>query len=438
MKAIPALVAVFGCSAACELITGVDDLTIRTGVSPIDASTDGEDGSSSEGNDATVADAGGRDASGGDDSSFDASDARDSATEDVRTSDASDSSTSDVNTTDAADAAGDGNDGAPQNPCVNFGCDPKATCTMDAGVTCNCPAGYNTPDNGHTCVDINECLTSPCGSGTCANQPGSYSCSCPVGGCKMVYSTAGNYNFRVPAGVSTIDVELWGAGGGASVGNNVFGGAGGYTTGSIAVLPGATLNVLVGAGGGAGVNGGNTGTSLGGGGIGANYGGGGGGRSEVGVGSTPYLIAGGGGGAGYSTSNVTGAGGGQSGVSALTNCGGGGQGGTQNAGGAPGPGGTAGSSGTGGNATTTQSGGGGGGYFGGGGGGSSCGGGGGSGYVRASAPLFSGTTTAGNADNPAGTSSTHYATPAGRGGSGPKFTSVTNAGIDGRVVIIWQ
>ncbi|XP_064617081.1 protein crumbs-like isoform X2 [Liolophura sinensis] len=45
--------------------------------------------------------------------------------------------------------------------------------------TCNCSGtGYE----GETCVnEINECLNSPCGVGTCRNQPGSFTCDCPEG-----------------------------------------------------------------------------------------------------------------------------------------------------------------------------------------------------------------------------------------------------------------
>lgn len=56
--------------------------------------------------------------------------------------------------------------------------------------------------------------------------------------------------FTVPAGVTQIGVHMWGAGGGgASCSAINRGGGGGYTTGTIPVTPGETLNVIVGHGG---------------------------------------------------------------------------------------------------------------------------------------------------------------------------------------------
>ncbi|MBV8632095.1 MAG: collagen-like protein [Silvibacterium sp.] len=89
--------------------------------------------------------------------------------------------------------------------------------------------------------------------------------------------------FTVPAGITHIMVEMWGAGGGGGGGNagatyncgfstcsvigasGPGGGSGGYTRAVIAVTPGASYNVIVGAGGAPGAGGSNyNGTGAGG------------------------------------------------------------------------------------------------------------------------------------------------------------------------------
>ena len=68
-------------------------------------------------------------------------------------------------------------------------CDPNATCTAvgASSWTCACLAGYSgngrlpPPSTDTGCSDINECASSPCGSGTCTNLPGTYRCACPAG-----------------------------------------------------------------------------------------------------------------------------------------------------------------------------------------------------------------------------------------------------------------
>ena len=76
-----------------------------------------------------------------------------------------------------------------------------------------------------------------------------------------VFNTAGSFPFDVPAGVTSLIVEMWGAGGGGggSLGYQISfslrtaagggGGGGGYNLVSIPVTPGETLTVEVGAGG---------------------------------------------------------------------------------------------------------------------------------------------------------------------------------------------
>jgi hypothetical protein len=199
--------------------------------------------------------------------------------------------------------------------------------------------------------------------------------------------------YVVPAGVTSIQIETYGAAGGNNGIGIGTGGLGGYTIGEFPVTPGETLNIYVGgegdANGTGGFNGGGTGISSP----------GGGGASDVRQGGTTFndriIVAGGGGGAAYETAWSSGwavgngaadggAGGGLVGVQGMTwqtACQGG-TGGTQSAGGAMG-----GTFGIGGDGSTLygDTGGGGGGYYGGGGGGDCTGyngaGGGGSGYA---------------------------------------------------------
>ncbi len=70
-------------------------------------------------------------------------------------------------------------------------------------------------------------------------------------------------NWTVPTGVTSIDVQCWGGGGGggsrSSSGSGGGGGGGAYAAvTSIAVTPGASIPYIIGSGGAAGVNGGNT------------------------------------------------------------------------------------------------------------------------------------------------------------------------------------
>jgi len=99
-------------------------------------------------------------------------------------------------------------------------------------------------------------------------------------------------SWTVPAGVTCIIIEAWGAQGGGGVGINVAGGKGARMKGTFSVTPGDVLNILVGQQG-------LTGTAVsdpqG------NENGGGGGTYVVKqTGTVPWIIAGGGGG-GYST-----------------------------------------------------------------------------------------------------------------------------------------
>lgn len=244
--------------------------------------------------------------------------------------------------------------------------------------------------------------------------------------------------FVVPAGKTSIIVEMWAGGGGNQGTPTIYSGGGsGYLKCTIPVTPGETLDLIIGDGG---LDGGFN-SAIGGGGQGGQLAAGGGGRSEIKRSATILATVGGGGGGAYSTTGSSGgAGGGTNGVSSGGSFGGGA--GTQSSGGASGGlGGTAGTAGTGGNGGSdipdgTFGGGGGGGYYGGGGGGaqgtlggSAGGGGGGSGYYD---PVLtsSQTLTAGSGSSPAGTGSPYYASPAGVGATGGILR-----GGPGRIVI---
>jgi Glycine rich protein len=204
----------------------------------------------------------------------------------------------------------------------------------------------------------------------------------PGSGSSQLFSyTGANQTFVVPAGVTSLDVNLKGASGGAGYDSGVVqgpGGEGAIVTGSIAVTPGSTLNIFVGScptASTAGYNGGGAGRAT----PPSMTGGGGGGASDIRIGGTALtdrvVVAGGGGGGGNRPLSVGGAGGPNGGTG--KDSGGnlvGGQGGTQSAGGATGggSGSTAGSLGQGGaadyNFSNWAAGAGGGGYYGGGGG----------------------------------------------------------------------
>jgi hypothetical protein len=221
--------------------------------------------------------------------------------------------------------------------------------------------------------------------------------------------------FVVPAGVTSIAVKMWGAGGAGSgvAWSGANGGGGGYASANLTVTPGETLVVMAGC----------PGT------LGADQASGGGGRSAIRRGGADLLTAGGGGGAGYNGAHAGGAGGGSAGVAGTNGTHGTGGGGGTTSGGAAGShnngcvvygaGPAAGTLYTGGrgngtaNGSTTAygggapggiscgSGGGGGGYYGGGGGGSTAGGGGGSGFGPVDAVLTPGSgSQPGNASDP--------------------------------------
>ena len=74
-------------------------------------------------------------------------------------------------------------------------------------------------------------------------------------GNKTLYGfTNSDQTYIVPAGVTSITVKIWGAGGGASTATKYYGGAGAYTTGTISVSPSEVYTIIVGKGGLSGNN----------------------------------------------------------------------------------------------------------------------------------------------------------------------------------------
>lgn len=284
------------------------------------------------------------------------------------------------------------------------------------------------------------------------------------------FRTAGTSTFTVPAGVTNITVQVWGAGGGGGAGSGGSGpggdgGGGGYSKAVLSVTPSESLTILVGTGG-------LSAQAL-------SDGGNGGGYSAVRRGGTFLLQAGGGGGGagnrGSGGSDHGGAGGGVNGLNGTAGTGGGGGRGTATAGGAGGTAGTGGGAGAagianaGGNgggsgascstsvtgqtggaggtggggkrgnaASCEGGGGGGGGRYGGGGGGSASasgnraggGGGGGSGLATGASQVQ----TAGSGQTP-GNAGDANRQNAGQGGDGAIVFGSTTSGSDGTVYI---
>lgn len=143
-----------------------------------------------------------------------------------------------------------------------------------------------------------------------------------VGGTNKILLTytGSDQTFTVPAGITSVNVKLWGAGGGSgAAGDFRFGGGGGFVKGDIAVTPSESLTVIVGQAGSGVTSGSNTGVSSG------------GGRSALRRSSTELFTAGAGGGGGRGVD--AGRGGVGGGLVAGASQGGAG-GGTQSAGGA--------------------------------------------------------------------------------------------------------
>lgn len=73
-------------------------------------------------------------------------------------------------------------------PCEMLSCGINAECNPHDPPRCVCRPGF-TGDPLLGCIDIDECVNSPCVAGAkCINEHGSYRCDCPKGvtgeGCK--------------------------------------------------------------------------------------------------------------------------------------------------------------------------------------------------------------------------------------------------------------
>ena len=205
--------------------------------------------------------------------------------------------------------------------------------------------------------------------------------------------TGSAQTYNVPTGAESLKLEVWGAQGGNN--SNGDGGKGGYSVGMLNNLDGiSSINVYVGQQPSS-----TTGGWNGGGGY-SSYGTSGGGGTDIRLNAnTIYdriIVAGGGGGRGYSSTSGGYGGGQNGGAGGSGSATSGGAGGTQTSGGASGTGGSgsgyAGTYGSASSETSHNGGGGGGGWYGGGSGvgsGTDAGGGGGSGYVWTSSTYSS-------------------------------------------------
>ncbi|MCB0402094.1 MAG: HYR domain-containing protein, partial [Flavobacteriales bacterium] len=146
-----------------------------------------------------------------------------------------------------------------------------------------CPSNISVNNDAGNCSAV-VTYTAPVGTDPCSS------------GSTTFNFTGGMQTFTVPAGVTSVTIQAYGAQGGSNAGG-VTGGLGGYATGTLAVTPGDVLNVYV--GGTSGYNGGGTrgnqpcATAVA---------GNGGGASDVRLNGTALtnrvIVAGGGGGAG--------------------------------------------------------------------------------------------------------------------------------------------
>lgn len=167
--------------------------------------------------------------------------------------------------------------GCDDESCTYPGCIDPAACNFDPEAGCS----------NNMCIYVVDC-NGICGGDWIINECGD--CYDPNGvgddEINFNYSGAPEY-WEVPAGVTAITIEAYGAEGGGNGDGDAIGGLGAYMQGDFAVIPGQMIRVHVGERGNDGV--------------GALGGGGGGGGSFVVLddNNTPLLIAGGGAGAGH-------------------------------------------------------------------------------------------------------------------------------------------
>jgi Glycine rich protein/MAM domain, meprin/A5/mu/Ig-like domain CHU_C associated len=295
---------------------------------------------------------------------------------------------------------------APTANATSVNCGQPATLTASGAPSGGDYVWYDDA-GGTNQVGTGATYTTPALSASSTYYVASTSGSASSGSATFTY-TGSAQNWTVPAGVTQIDIAVWGAEGGGSAlsgnGSSGQGGKGGFSSGTLNVTPGEVLSIYVGGHGSSstsgvaagGFNGGGSGYASSSG----EPGNGGGGASDVRQGgnalSNRRIVAGGGGGGGEDSGDSFGHGGGLNGVGYST---------TYDAS-QTGPG-VNGALGQGATTINGDGGGGGGGYYGGGTnqsnsiGADTQGGGGGSGYIGG---VSNGQTIAGNASmpNPAG------------------------------------
>lgn len=101
---------------------------------------------------------------------------------------------------------------------------------------------HNDPDG-----DGVSSSTRPNGGDVCPNTAGDKENGCPFGGAvDQEWNTPGSYTYTVPEGISGLEAQLYGAGGGDNAYADTQGGIGGYTEATLDVEPGDTLHIYVG------------------------------------------------------------------------------------------------------------------------------------------------------------------------------------------------
>jgi len=139
-----------------------------------------------------------------------------------------------------------------------YGADPWMIMKADTG---NVGIGTTTPSQKLEVIGTAKATDFCTAGGKClSNLATSVESSMPPnsGTTTIDYVDAGPYTWTVPAGVTSITVEVWGGGGGGGGGgwDNALsggsGGSGGYSSSIITVTPGTIYNIIVGVGGAAG------------------------------------------------------------------------------------------------------------------------------------------------------------------------------------------